>query len=82
MVVQHAVNRVEDAYGAFRFAARQVGVRVAAVGGDVLMDHGVSKRLMKDVCGEDVDGCRTPDFHLYHRCQRAIASVASTKPML
>jgi hypothetical protein len=50
VLVQHAVDRVEDAYGAFRLAARQVGARV--VGENGVMDDEVLKRLMKEVCGE------------------------------
>ena len=55
VLVQHAVGRVEDAYVAFRLAARQVGTRVA-VGEDGLMDDERLKALLKDVCGEEVDG--------------------------
>ncbi len=58
VLVQHAVDRVEDAYGAFRLAARQVGARV--VGENGLMDDGVLKRLMKEVCGEEADGVGSP----------------------
>ena len=53
VLVQHAVDRIEDAYGAFRLAARQVGARVA-VGENGLMDDEVLKRLLKDVCGKEV----------------------------
>jgi hypothetical protein len=49
------VDRVEDAYGAFRLATRQVGARVAA-GENGLMDDEALKKLLKDVCGEGVDG--------------------------
>ena len=62
VLVQHAVSRVEDAYIAFRLAARQVGARVAVAVGmgenlNGLMDDEVLKRLLKDVCGgEEVDG--------------------------
>ena len=60
VLVQHAVDRIEDAYGAFRLAARQVGARVAA-GENGLMDDEVLKRLLKDVCGEEVlDGAGSP----------------------
>ena len=55
VLVQHAVGRVEDAYTAFRLAARQVGTRVAA-GEDGLMDDERLKALLKDVCGEEVHG--------------------------
>ena len=55
VLVQHAVGRVEDAYVAFRLAARQVGTRVAA-GEDGLMDDERLKALLKDVCGEEVHG--------------------------
>lgn len=54
VLVQHAVDRVEDAYGAFRLAARQVGTRVAGENG--LMDDEALKNLLKDVCGEEVNG--------------------------
>jgi hypothetical protein len=54
VLVQHAVDRVEDAYGAFRLAARQVGTRVAGENG--LMDDEVLKSLLKDVCGEEANG--------------------------
>jgi conserved oligomeric Golgi complex subunit 3 len=54
VLVQHAVDRVEDAYGAFRLAARQVGARVA--GGNGLMDDEALKSLLKDVCGEEANG--------------------------
>ncbi|KAI0279908.1 Sec34-like family-domain-containing protein [Russula aff. rugulosa BPL654] len=47
VLVQHAVDRVEDAYGAFRLAARQVGARVAGENG--LMDDEALKSLLKDV---------------------------------
>jgi hypothetical protein len=59
VLVQHAVDRVEDAYGAFRLAARQVGARVA-VGENGLMDDEALKRLLKDVCGEEVNGVGSP----------------------
>ena len=60
VLMQHAVDRIEDAYGAFRLAARQVGARVAA-GENGLMDDEVLKRLLKDVCGEEVlDGAGSP----------------------
>ena len=60
VLVQHAVNRIGDAYGALRLAARQVGARVAA-GENGLMDDEVLKRLLKDVCGEEVlDGAGSP----------------------
>ena len=54
VLVQHAVDRIEDAYGAFRLAARQVGARVT-MDKNGLMDDEVLKRLLKDVCGEEVD---------------------------
>ncbi|KAF8490342.1 Sec34-like family-domain-containing protein [Russula emetica] len=54
VLIQHAVDRVEDAYGAFRLAARQVGVRVAGENG--LMDDEALKSLLKDVCGEEANG--------------------------
>lgn len=54
VLVQHAVDRVEDAYGAFRLAARQVGARV--VGENGLMDDEALKSLLKDVCGEEANG--------------------------
>ncbi|KAH9987020.1 Sec34-like family-domain-containing protein [Russula compacta] len=61
VLVQHAVSRVEDAYIAFRLAARQVGARVGVgMGGENLnglMDDEALKRLLRDVCGEEeVDG--------------------------
>lgn len=55
VLVQHAVDRIEDAYGAFRLAARQIGARVT-MGENGLMDDEVLKRLLKDVCGEDLEG--------------------------
>jgi hypothetical protein len=55
VLVQHAVGRVEDAYSAFRLAARQVGTRVGA-GENGLMDDERLKGLLNDVCGEEVDG--------------------------
>jgi hypothetical protein len=57
VLVQHAVGRVEDAYSAFRLAARQVGARVAA-GENGLMDDERLQRSLRDVCGEEelVDG--------------------------
>ena len=54
VLTQHAVDRVEDAYGAFRLASRQVGARVAGENG--LMDDGALKSLLKDVCGEEANG--------------------------
>jgi hypothetical protein len=54
VLAQHAVDRVEDAYGAFRLAARQVGARVAV--GNGLMDNDALKSLLKDVCGEEANG--------------------------
>ena len=54
VLAQHAVDRVEDAYGAFRLAARQVGARVAGENG--LMDDEALKGLLKDVCGEEANG--------------------------
>ena len=60
VLVQHAVDRIEDAYGAFRLVARQVGARVAA-GENGFMDDEVLKWLLKDVCGEEVlDGAGFP----------------------
>ena len=53
VLAQHAVDRVEDAYGAFRLAARQVGARVAVENG--LMDDDALKSLLKDVCGEEAN---------------------------
>jgi conserved oligomeric Golgi complex subunit 3 len=57
VLVQHAVGRVEDAYSAFRLAAREVGARVAA-GENGLMDDEQLQRLLRDVYGEEevVDG--------------------------
>jgi conserved oligomeric Golgi complex subunit 3 len=55
VLVQHAVARVEDAYSAFRLAARQVGAHMAA-GENSLMDDDRLKRLLKDVCGEEEVG--------------------------
>jgi hypothetical protein len=52
VLVQHAVDRIEDAYGAFRLAARQVGAHVT-IGENGLMDDEVLKRLLRDVCGEE-----------------------------
>ena len=60
VLVQHAVDRIENAYGAFRLAARQAGARVV-VGENGLMDDEVLKRMLKDVCGEEVlDGPGSP----------------------
>jgi len=55
VLVQHAVGRVEDAYSAFRLAARQVGTRVGG-GENGLMDDERLKGLLNGVCGEEVDG--------------------------
>ncbi|KAH9958354.1 hypothetical protein BGW80DRAFT_1564998 [Lactifluus volemus] len=48
VLVQHALDRVEDAYSAFSLAARQVGAR-AGKGQDCLMDDGLLKQLLQDV---------------------------------
>lgn len=58
VLVQHAVDRVEDAYCAFRLAARQVGARV--VSGNGLMDDEALKQLLKDVCADEVDKTGSP----------------------
>ncbi|KAH9957339.1 Sec34-like family-domain-containing protein [Russula dissimulans] len=58
VLVQHAIGRVEDAYSAFRLAARQVGARVA-VGVDGLMDDERLKQVLRDV-GEESDGMGSP----------------------
>ncbi|KAH9953774.1 hypothetical protein BGW80DRAFT_1259162 [Lactifluus volemus] len=47
VLVQHALDRVEDAYSAFSLAARQVGAR-AGKGQDCLMDDGLLKQLLQD----------------------------------
>ncbi|KAI9457417.1 Sec34-like family-domain-containing protein [Russula earlei] len=59
VLVQHAVDRVEDTYSAFRIAARQVGTRVA-VGENGLMDDEHLKQVLKDACGEELDGKDPP----------------------
>jgi conserved oligomeric Golgi complex subunit 3 len=56
VLVQHALDRVEDAYSAFSFAARQVGARTGK-GQDCLMDDGLLKQLLQDVRG---DGAGSP----------------------
>jgi hypothetical protein len=48
VLVQHALDRVEDAYSAFSLAARQVGAR-AGNGQGCLMDDGLLKQLLQDV---------------------------------
>lgn len=55
VLVQHARGRVEDAYSAFRLAARQVGARVAA-GQTGLLDDESLEKMLQEVCGEDTDG--------------------------
>ena len=59
VLVQHVIGRVEDAYSAFRLAARQIGARVA-VGENGLMDDERLKQVLKDVCGEEPDGVGSP----------------------
>jgi hypothetical protein len=59
VLVQHAVDRVEDAYCAFRLAARQVGARVTA-SGNGLMDDEALRQLLKDACEEEVDKTGSP----------------------
>jgi hypothetical protein len=54
VLVQHARGRVEDAYSAFRLAARQVGARAGA-GRDALLDDPSLEKMLLEVCGEDAD---------------------------
>lgn len=55
VLVQHALDRVEDAYSAFSLAARQVGAR-AGKGQDCLMDDALLKLLLQEVRGDEADG--------------------------
>ena len=55
VLVQHARGRVEDAYSAFRLAARQVGARVGTDQTGLLDDPSLEK-MLQEVCGEDTDG--------------------------
>ncbi|KAN0130284.1 Sec34 domain containing protein [Lactarius tabidus] len=54
VLVQHARGRVEDAYSAFRLAARQVGARAGA-GENTLLDDPSLEKMLLEVCGEDMD---------------------------
>jgi len=57
VLVQHARGRVEDAYAAFRLAARQVGARAGTgQSGGVLLDDPSLEKMLLDVCGEDMVG--------------------------
>ena len=60
VLVQHARGRVEDAYSAFRLAARQVGARAGA-GQTGLLDDPSLEKMLQEVCGEgeDTDGAGT-----------------------
>ncbi|KAH9168251.1 Sec34-like family-domain-containing protein [Lactarius sanguifluus] len=55
VLINHARGRVEDAYSAFRLAARQVGARVGA-GQTGLLDNESLEKILQEVCGEDTDG--------------------------
>jgi hypothetical protein len=60
VLVQHARGRVEDAYSAFRLAARQVGARVGTRTGQTgLLDDPSLEKMLREVCGEDIDGAGT-----------------------
>jgi len=59
VLVQHALDRVEDAYSAFSLAARQVGAR-AGKGQDCLMDDALLKQLLQEVRGDEADGAGSP----------------------
>jgi len=52
ILVQHARGRVQDAYSAFRLAARQVGARVGP-GQNGLLDDEALEKMLQEVCGED-----------------------------
>jgi hypothetical protein len=54
VLVQHARGRVEDAYSAFRLAARQVGARAGA-GENTLLDDPSLEKMLLEVCGDDTD---------------------------
>jgi hypothetical protein len=56
VLVQHALDRVEDSYSAFSLAARQVGAR-AGNGQDCLMYDRLLKQLLQDV---HEDGAGSP----------------------
>ncbi|KAI9437455.1 Sec34-like family-domain-containing protein [Lactarius indigo] len=58
VLVNHARGRVEDAYSAFRLAARQVGAR-AGTGQTGLLDNESLEKILQEVCGEDIDGAGT-----------------------
>ena len=55
VLVQHARGRVEDAYSAFRLAARQVGARAGAGQDGLLLDDPSLERMLEEVCGSDTD---------------------------
>ncbi|KAF8267658.1 Sec34-like family-domain-containing protein [Lactarius quietus] len=55
VLVQHTRGRVEDAYSAFRLAARQVGAR-AGTGETGLLDDPSLEKLLEEICGEDLGG--------------------------
>ena len=59
VLVQHVRGRVEDAYAAFRLAARQVGARAGAAGtgqSGVLLDDPSLEKMLLEVCGDDMVG--------------------------
>ncbi|KAH9953767.1 hypothetical protein BGW80DRAFT_1476814 [Lactifluus volemus] len=56
VLVQHELDRVEDAYSGFGLTARQVGAR-AGKGQDCFMDDGLLKKLLQDV---REDGAESP----------------------
>ncbi|KAI0292705.1 Sec34-like family-domain-containing protein [Multifurca ochricompacta] len=59
VLVQHARGRVDDAYTAFRLAARQVAARVGVENG--LMDDERLGKLLQEVCeGDEVDVAGSP----------------------
>ena len=58
VLVQHARGRVEDAYSAFRLAARQVGAR-AGTGQSGLLDDPSLEKMLQEVCGDDTEGAGT-----------------------
>jgi hypothetical protein len=61
VLVQHARGRVEDAYAAFRLAARQVGARAGTGTGQsgFLLDDPSLEKMLLEVCGEDTVGTGT-----------------------
>jgi hypothetical protein len=59
VLVQHALDRAEDAYSAFSLAARQVGARTGN-GQDYLMDEELLKQLLQEVRGDEAEGVGSP----------------------